>query len=169
MAIAVGGKKGLMAQMNVVPLIDILLVLLIIFMVITPTTPVGLSADVPQPAESGQETPPENVVVVWIGRDGQLRINREETDWSQLGTQLEEIFKRRAHKVAFVASDPEVQFQEVARVIDVMRGAGIVHVGLLPGSFEEQLKGPERAGSHPPAGHARASQPPVHVANWHAG
>ena len=135
MAISLGGKKGLLAEMNVVPLIDILLVLLIIFMVITPTAPAGLAAEVPQSDQHATPTPREDVVVVWIGRNGQLRINQEETDWAHLSPRLEDIFKARARKVAFVWSDSHIQFQEVARVIDTMRSAGADRVGLLPAGF----------------------------------
>ncbi len=135
MAIALGGKKSLLAEMNVVPLIDILLVLLIIFMVITPTAPAGLAAEAPQSDQRAAPTQPEDAVVVWITENGQLRINQEETDWGHLGPRLEEIFKSRAQKVAFVWSGPQIQFQEVARVIDIMRSAGVDRVGLLPASF----------------------------------
>jgi biopolymer transport protein ExbD len=135
MAITLGGKKGLLAEMNVVPLIDILLVLLIIFMVITPTTPLGLAVETPQ-ADQGPPPPrPEDAIVVWITGDGQLRINQEETDWAQLGPRLEEVFKTRAQKVAFVWSDSQIQFQEIARVIEIVRNAGVDRVGLLPASF----------------------------------
>ena len=135
MGITLGGGKGPQAEMNVVPLIDILLVLIIIFMVITPTTPQGLNAEAPQPDPNPpQEVQPE-IVVISIAKSGEVTINQQATDWDHLGDRLGEIFKRRATRVAFVWGEPEVEFREVARAIDIMRGAGIDRVGLLPASF----------------------------------
>jgi biopolymer transport protein TolR len=139
MGIDVGEKKGVMADMNVVPLIDILLVLLIIFMVITPTTPKGLDAQVPQPAPPNAPQNKEieiKTVVVQVGADGSVKINQEDATWDSLGPRLEEIFKQRAEKVAFVKGDDKVLFAEVARAIDIMRGAGIEKVGLITAKIE---------------------------------
>jgi biopolymer transport protein TolR len=143
MGMQVGGSKGgAIAEMNVVPLIDILLVLLIIFMVITPLTPKGLDTLVPQPnpnQQANQEL--ENkTVVVQVLMQGRicclLKINQEDTTWDSLGKRLEDIFKDRADKIAFVKGDSDVMFQEVARAIDVMRGAGIDKVGLITAKLE---------------------------------
>jgi len=129
----VGDRKGVQAEMNVVPLIDILLVLLVIFMVITPVTPVGLEARLPQPAQEEAPVPREreNPVVVQVAAGGRLRINHEDTNWERLGPRLEEIFARRAERVAFVQGDADVLFADVARSIGIMRGAGIRTIGLL--------------------------------------
>jgi biopolymer transport protein TolR len=129
MGMAVGGKKGVMADMNVVPLIDILLVLLIIFMVITPTTPHGLEALVPSPLKI--HVPQPNAIVVHVMADGQVRVNQEGATWDDLGPRLADIFKIRAEKVAFVKGDDNVQFLDVAHAIDIMRGAGIERIGLI--------------------------------------
>ncbi len=139
MGIQVGGKKGVMADMNVVPLIDILLVLIIIFMVITPLTPKGLEALVPQPSPSQQTPDPAilaKTVVVQVSVRGKLKINQEDHTWQSLGPRLEAIFKDRAEKVAFVKGDEEVLFAEVARAIDIMRGSGIDKVGLITAKLE---------------------------------
>ncbi len=139
MGIDIGEKKGVMADMNVVPLIDILLVLLIIFMVITPTTPKGLDAQVPQPAPPNAPQNKEieqKTVVVQVGADGSVKINQEDASWETLGPRLEEIFKQRAEKVAFVKGDDKVLFAEVARAIDIMRSAGIEKVGLITAKIE---------------------------------
>jgi biopolymer transport protein TolR len=137
-----GGKGGAIADMNVVPLIDILLVLLIIFMVITPLTPKGLDTLVPQPNPNQQQNQElENkTVVVQVLMQGRicclLKINQEDATWDSLGKRLEDIFKDRADKIAFVKGDSDVMFQEVARAIDVMRGAGIDKVGLITAKLE---------------------------------
>jgi biopolymer transport protein TolR len=139
MGMSVGDNKGgAMAEMNVVPLIDILLVLLIIFMVITPLTPHGLDALVPQPNPNKQENQDlENKTVVVQVLDGdKLKINNEDTTWDGLGPRLETIFKERAEKIAFVKGDNDVLFMDVARAIDIMRGAGIDKVGLITAKLE---------------------------------
>ena len=139
MGMQVGENKGgAMAEMNVVPLIDILLVLLIIFMVITPLTPKGLDTLVPQPNPNQQQNQEmENkTVVVQIDKNGKVKINNEDSTWDRLGPRIEEIFKDRAEKVAFVKGDDAVLFEQVARAIDIMRGAGIDKVGLITAKLE---------------------------------
>lgn len=130
-------RRGAIAEMNVVPLIDILLVLLIIFMVISPRVPVGLSVDLPERAEEIPRTPdPVDVVVVQVLRDGSLRINQQPVAWPDLQPRLESVFKLRASRVAFVRGDGEIEFGAVARAIDVMRGSGITSVGLMTPELE---------------------------------
>jgi biopolymer transport protein ExbD len=133
-----GGSGSSLSTPNVVPLIDILLVLIIIFMVITPLIPKGLDTLVPQPNKDQQQNQElENkTVVVQVLENNKLKINNEDTNWDQLGPRIEQIFKERAEKVAFVKGDKEVQFQEVARAIDIMRGAGIDKVGLITAKLE---------------------------------
>jgi biopolymer transport protein TolR len=128
-------KGGAMAEMNVVPLIDILLVLLIIFMVITPLTPKGLETVLPRPNVDTSDPKITNplTVVVQVGRGGRLKINNENTDFDRLGSRMEQIFKDRAEKVAFVQGDNDVVFMDVARAIDILRGSGIAKVGLITG------------------------------------
>ena len=137
MGIQVGGKSATIADMNVVPLIDILLVLIIIFMVITPLTPKGLEALVPQPSPTKEQPNPDiGTVVVQVAVGGKLKINQEEHTWATLGPRLEAIFKERAEKVAFVKGDDAVLFADVARAIDVMRGSGVDKVGLITAKLE---------------------------------
>jgi biopolymer transport protein TolR len=139
MGMQVGDNKGgAMAEMNVVPLIDILLVLLIIFMVITPLTPHGLDALVPQPNPNKEENQElqNKTVVVQVLMNNKVKINNEDATWDGLGPRLEAIFKERAEKIAFVKGDNDVQFMEVARAIDIMRGAGIDRVGLITAKLE---------------------------------
>jgi biopolymer transport protein TolR len=138
MGMEVGEHSGAMATPNIVPLIDILLVLIIIFMVITPLTPKGLDTLVPQPSpnkEQNQEL--ENkTVVVQVEKNNKLKINNEDATWEGLGPRIEQIFKDRAEKVAFVKGDNDVLFMDVARAIDIMREAGIDRVGLITAKLE---------------------------------
>jgi biopolymer transport protein ExbD len=128
-----------MAEPNIVPLIDVLLVLIIIFMVITPTIPHGLSTIVPQPSPPNAQQDQAllaKTIVVQVMAGGKLMINQEPTTLDQLGPRLENIFKERAEKVAFVKGDDSVEFFQVARAIDIMRGSGIDKVGLITAKVE---------------------------------
>src|SRR5213592_4606431 len=121
MGMAVGGSGGgLKGDINMTPMIDVLLVLIIIFMVITPLTPKGLEALVPQPAKPNDKSDADQrTVVISINKDKSMMINTEATDETRLGSRLEEIFKTRAERVVFVKGDPDLEFQVVARAIDI--------------------------------------------------
>jgi len=134
---AVGGSGGAKADINMTPMIDVLLVLIIIFMVITPLTPKGLEAIVPQPAQPNQKSDADQrTVVISINKDKSLMINTEVTDEAKLGPRLDEIFKTRAERVVFVKGDPDLEFGIVAKVIDIAKGVGIDKVGLMTPEME---------------------------------
>ncbi len=119
-------------------MIDVLLVLIIIFMVITPLTPKGLEALVPQPPPPNQKPnqSDQRTVVIVIDANHNMSINSEVTDEARLGGRLEEIFKTRAERVVFVKGDPSLDFQWVAKAIDIAHGAGIDKVGLMTAKVE---------------------------------
>jgi biopolymer transport protein TolR len=138
MGMAVGGAKGVKCDINMTPMIDVLLVLIIIFMVITPLTPKGLEALVPQPPPPGAHANEADTrtVVISIDKDHRMKINEEVVEEARLGTRLEEIFKTRAERVVFVNGDPELEFRWVATAIDIAHGAQIDKVGLILNTLE---------------------------------
>ena len=129
----VGKKKGAMADINITPYIDILLVLLIIFMVITPIRQMDLDVKVPQTSNNQDTSGPidPSVIVVSIGEAAQLAINQEPTTVSELGPKLQEIYSKRANKNMFVSASAKLPYGDVVRIIDIAKGAGVQDVGLL--------------------------------------
>jgi biopolymer transport protein ExbD len=138
MGMSVGGSnRGIFVEMNVVPLIDVLLVLLVIFMII-PHKQKGLMAELPQPAPPDRRVDPQpSVIVVQVLADGTLRINQEAVNWDGLGARLEQIFRSRANRTAFIRGDGALESQVVARVMDVMCSAGVSSVGLMTPGLEK--------------------------------
>lgn len=140
MVMSVGAAKGVNAEPNVTPLIDVLLVLLIIFMVIVPVTPRGLEAMIPQHAKPGQLTPERTIVVqVLAGSAGPVyRINGEQVATKAwVTTELNRIYAARAEKVLFVKGDASLDFQAIAEVIDLGRAAGVEHIGMITPAIAE--------------------------------
>jgi biopolymer transport protein ExbD len=139
MGISMGKKGDSVSEPNIVPLIDILLVLIIIFMVVSPLTPKGLDALVPQSPDPSINGPIVSTVVIQLACTDatclttSVMINEEESNWEALGLRLENIFKTRAEKIAFVKGETNVMWAHVARAIDVAKAAGVDMIGLLPG------------------------------------
>jgi biopolymer transport protein TolR len=141
MLLAGGGARG--PQINITPLIDVLLTLIIVFMVVVSMDKEqGETAQIPQPDQKQTQNiaQPRTVViqVVWTEGDQppMVKINQEAVTWKDLETRLAEIYLKRAEKVAFVRGDSDVDFQYVADVIDLAHHAGVQRVGLLTMSRE---------------------------------
>jgi len=132
MAMNTAVNKGVQASINMTPMIDILLVLLIIFLSIAPTRSGGLDALVPQPSNGAQASAPENPIVLEIAADGSYRVNTQLLSASALREMLTEVFARRNDRVLFVKAAPELEFRIVAAALDEAHAASIDRVALLP-------------------------------------
>lgn len=135
MGLTVGGnRRGSMVDVNIVPLIDVLLVLLVISMILIPPKTAGLPAEIPQQSKDPGEirTPPDpRIIVVEVLRDGVLRVNQQPVDDAGLRDLLLKVFARQASRAVFIKGDEKIEFAQVARVIDVIRGSGGGRIGLL--------------------------------------
>lgn len=133
---SLGGKRGILSDVNVVPLIDILLVLLVIFMII-PHHQMGLQADLPQQSASPDSVAGSEAIIVQVSSDGSLRINQAVIEREALPVRLQQVFALRAQHVAFLQGDRSLEFHAVAQVLDLMHSAGASSVGLLTSELEK--------------------------------
>ena len=130
MSMAPGRGQG-RVELNVTPLIDVLLVLLIIFMVIMPSLSNGLKTVVPQAGDQKVPAAPRDDIVITVLRDHTVRLNQEPVDLSDLERRLHDLFKSAVHHVIFVRGEKGLDFQDVAQVIDIAKGAGLERVALM--------------------------------------
>jgi|SRR5579859_673117 len=137
MSMMVGARSTRSSEINVTPLIDVLLVLLIIFMVILPEHKMGEKTLVPQPSPDSVAKPPESPIVIQLNNNVDaskppiLKINQEEVSWDGLEARLKDVYKQREDKVAFVKGDPDVEFEYVAEAVDITHRAGADRIGLM--------------------------------------
>jgi biopolymer transport protein TolR len=119
------------AQMNVTPMIDVLLVLIIIFMLIVPVPPRGLNALVPQESPPGQPSSPSQDVVISIRADGTVLLNQDVVELANLEERLKQVFKTNTNRPIFIRGEGKLDFEKVAQVIDLAKGAGLERIGLM--------------------------------------
>ncbi len=131
---AAAGSEGTMKDINVTPVIDVMLVLLIIFMVVTPLTQAGHDVELPESADDLQQDqePDPNQLVLNIDADGQVTINKQPVSWDELPLRIRDIFETRADKTIFLRAAPTLKYGEVMAVLDVARGNGVERVGIVP-------------------------------------
>jgi biopolymer transport protein TolR len=133
MGMAVSGRGGLENEPNVVPMIDILLVLLIIFMAALPSMRRAIDIQLPDPTPSTVPANQQsNQIVLEVNPNGQYSINTEKVDRGNLGPRLKEIYDPRPEKIIFVKGHPDVTYQEVIDAMDIARGSGVKVIGIPP-------------------------------------
>ena len=134
MAMSTGGGGSLTNEINVTPMIDVLLVLLIIFMMAIPMLRKAIDVQLPDPTPQEQtqnQTPPDQIVLQVLP-GGQLKVNSEVVAEGNLHQFLKDLYDPRPDKIIFVKGDPTVKYQEVIHAMDVARGAGVKVIGIPP-------------------------------------
>jgi len=137
MGMSLGNKGGAMSNINITPYIDILLVLLIIFMVITPIRQMDLEVKVPQSSDdAGPAVPDPNVIVVSISDTAQIAINGLDQTLGRLGDELQKIYSSRSNKSMFISASAKLPYGDIVRVIDIAKGAGVGDIGLITSEIQ---------------------------------
>ena len=133
MGMSAGGASGqLNSDPNVTPMIDVLMVLLIIFMIIVPSSRKAIDVQLPDPNPQPSSAPNTSQIVLSVHKGGQFEINKEPQTLATLGPRLKAIYDPRPDKIIFIKADPDVTYQEVIRAMDVARGAGVKIIGVTP-------------------------------------
>ena len=133
MAMTAGGAKGLTNEINVTPMIDVLLVLLIIFMLVVPMSRKAIDLQLPDPSDQPQtNSPPPDQIVLEVLPGNQYAINKQAVTKTGLAAKLKEIYDGRPEKIIFVKGDPKVKYSDVIYAMDMARGAGVKVIGISP-------------------------------------
>jgi biopolymer transport protein ExbD len=133
MAMTAGASRGgVQSDINVTPMIDVLLVLLIIFMITQPLSRMAMDVQVPPPDETKTTQTPPNQIVLELADDGSYTINGQPVPKDQLDTQIHAIYDQRPAKLLFIKAGPNRLYQDVVEAMDVARGAGVQIIGFTP-------------------------------------
>jgi biopolymer transport protein ExbD/biopolymer transport protein TolR len=140
MSSGTGSSGGSIADINVTPMVDIMLVLLIIFMVVTPLLQKGVSVDLAKtknPREM-READREDAITVAVTRDGKIFLNADQLPKDRVGEKIKDLLAAKVDKTVYVRSDRRAKYGEVVDVVDIVRASGVDTLGLLTEKVEER-------------------------------